>query len=162
MADILYLVSFLDGPAPSGEVANPCFEECLHLTLLPSFSIPDASLPEFRRLLNTLTPWFRPPVLFPTEEALFGPKQDIPVKKVASLAEGEDNCIHLYHRSVLEALHHLGGSVKEPHFTGGKFSPHVSYLDSWKPFSLDSVTLVHHREGFGRGIVNLANYYFGG
>lgn len=161
MADLLYLMSFLTPPAV-GAVEAYAPEEEPHVTLLGAFSLPDERLPSLRRRVAALTPWFDPLTLKDRGAAFLGsPEAPIPATLVKGRgSQGDLTALHL---TLLEALTAEGGRLMMPEFAGANYNPHISHWQPATPFSvtLSSLTLVHHREGFGRGVRVVAHYPLG-
>jgi 2'-5' RNA ligase len=153
MADLLYLMGFLGDTPPVGEY---CYDpDNLHLTLMPEHAVPDKHLVEYVTGIGNVVRWFQPFSIEPDYTDFYGAEGQIPVTVMK-----QDRNVFELHQSLL----HLGlayGMKVEASIIGEKFSPHISYYTESKPAEVKSLSLIHHRSGFGVDVVNLANYSLG-
>lgn len=149
---------FTDTPPPPGPAKPVDFETDLHLTILPAFSVSDARLPEFSRFLTAATGWFSPLRMVALKPEILGTVQKIPAWLVTTVGEEPEATVERLHCTVLDGLHSLGGRVFQEQFVGKGFTPHVSHWDGRGDLWLRHLTLVHHRGGFCKDMVNVGNY----
>lgn len=153
MADLLYLMGFINEATPNvgSTEYNP---DNFHVTIMPEHAIPDRNMDQYLKELDNITKWFKP-VLFTIGETKtfrnsFG--FDVPVVTLNTI-NGNN-----LHNSVLAAVESLDGRPTGANFTGKEYSPHVSFWDDPKPFEINSLSLIHHKDGFGKNVVNLRNF----
>lgn len=92
----------------------------LHVTLLPWFDVP------YRQsLVNSVQNFATrqsPQEVKATDEALFGPNEDVRVRLL-----GRVGSLHAMHEELLEIVATQRGEVLNPEFIGDKYAPHVTY-----------------------------------
>lgn len=151
MADILYLMGFKDTPAIGDHGYDP---DNFHVTVLDHFSLLDSSLHAFIGNVESITRWFEPMPLKENGMKWFGVDEDIPVMSL----KHEANIMNL-HYSLCDLLAKFNGKLKSPEYNGENYKPHVSYLDDKNAlWTMNTISLIHHRSGFGVDVVNRANF----
>jgi len=116
-----YLLTSSIDPVYKGQV----FEEGLprHITIQQWFTLErrGAFVNALQNFATTLTPF----EITGTEEAMFGPHEDVRVRRVRNVAK-----LAMLHDSTLEMIERYGrGSMRNPEWAGDGYNPHVSYVD---------------------------------
>lgn len=125
------------------------------MTLLPRFSLPDSKILEFLRLLNEVSKWTPIITVEGFEKDFFGEDKNIPV-----IILKKEKLLEELHFTLLDALASVNGSIQaENKFVKDLYSPHISYWSGGRE-NLTSMTLMHHRGGFGVDIFNVRNFIF--
>lgn len=140
----LYVMGFFDAQEDGED-----FQAALHLTLLPGFSLPEASLPLFREAPAALAAQHPPLLLLPTEKMMLGPFHNMPAVKVEAYSPLQAEVLPQLHRELVLKVRELGGSFQNEEYVLEGYRPHVSYYDERGHYELTSLTLVEHRGGFG-------------
>lgn len=154
MADLLYVMGFLTDPPALGATIHANEP---HVTFLNAAIIPDKNLNSFAEQLGELVLWFKPQIVEPVlgEILMLGADQNIP----ATAVEKSRSLLNL-HYSLLDLLSSLEGRIAEPSHHGKGWLPHVTDWVEPKTSTVNSLSLIWHKGGFGVDVENLANYYF--
>lgn len=156
MADLLYLMGFFQEPTEELLQDLP-LEDLRHLTVMPAFTVADRQLPRFQRHLRALTAWFTPFTLEGTKMTTLG-REYFPVPALLVEAPSASFTLEDLHKSCSEALLEAGGAYLHPEFTGETYLPHVSHPRVGEVMEVSTLLLVHHSEGFGRGVKILSRF----
>lgn len=92
---------------------------------------------------TTLTPF----EIIGDDEALFGPNNDVPVRKVRNIGR-----LAAVHTQTKELLEKFGGSLRRPEWAGTGYNPHVTYVDGIaidrdETVTLKNIELIKRDEG---------------
>lgn len=121
------------------------FQERLHLTLLPTFALPDDTLTSFVERISGIACWYPALVIYPDTQVLLGEYHDIP----AITVEDPTSTLQDLHAALLESAIDFGATFRDPKYVGEGFKPHISYPDGKSHYILKDLTVVEHRGGFG-------------
>lgn len=160
MADLMYLISFLeDVDEGTFELGN--LEDAKHITIVPEFSLPNKELDAVRVKFDRAASWFGLFNIEAVRESVFG-EDDNPVSVVeVSGIDCNGNSIFDLHRTFTEIIYNAGGVCSSPQYCFDNFSPHISYMNMFSNnLNIHNVSLIHHRDGFGKNVINLRNYFF--
>lgn len=123
MAELL-ITSSID-PIREGQV----FEEGLprHVTIWQDFTLPDAQLDDFIIDAEGVIKGFLPLEFIGADEALYGPENTVPVRRVTALGRGA-TAIALHTVLGISIARH-DGTPRNPEWAYEGYNPHVTYVD---------------------------------
>lgn len=110
-----------------------------HVTILPWISLLPGQQEVFDHMVPQAINGYLPLEIIGEQEALFGPQNDLLVRKISSTA------IHLLHNELLGIATVLGAEMRET-WTGPNYAPHVTYkgengIEQGQRIILDSLQL---------------------
>jgi len=121
----------------------------LHITIVPPFELEDGldGIQKLRRLLREVADDFRPILVEPKENVMFGPNNDRPATRV----EDRGNQLHALHNRFLWDLGSIGCSSIDMTYAGERFRPHFTWqrgvFTRYKPFTCNSLSIAMRRDG---------------
>lgn len=154
MADLIYLMGFLNHTPPLGEHETNLSDE--HITLLSEVSVPDKNLNTWVANLSSIMFWHPKFTVKQEHELWLGSMLDIPA---VSVTTNPVNAMQALHKDLLASLNHVSGKVAKPEYAGINFLPHISHAKyTGTLYEFTTLSLIHHQDGFGENVVNLANF----
>lgn len=145
-----YLIGYFE-KIPNGKL--PMSNEP-HVTLLPQFMLPDEKIVEFGHKLQLMTREqdFHSFNIIPGEKeqftSLLGEKVEVTKVKEHS------NEIERYHEHAVQIVEQCNGENVSP-WVRNKFSAHVTGWEHPEQKTITTLSLIHHREGFGNDVHNI-------
>lgn len=116
-----------------------------HVTIWQYFTLRDDYTEEFTVEAGKAIEGFSPYEIMGTGEALFGPREDTPVRKIVEYGRGMT--LLALHSTLGSVINRYEGQVRNPEWTYQGYTPHVTYVDG-KTFDateyarLDTVELI--------------------
>jgi len=110
-----------------------------HVTIWQQFMLPDVSLGSFEQEVGQAVEGFAPLEVLGAERALFGPNDDVPVRRVHVLGSGAT--LITMHAVLGEIINRHDGQVRNPEWAYENFNPHVTYVDDEALFEYQYVAL---------------------
>lgn len=127
----------------------------LHVTLLNYAIVDECKLDCLVEAFRKTAATFEPTIIeIDSQVNHYGADADIPVRCI--IGEAVEKLRYMNHE-LTSLIHEVNGTV----FSSFDFSPHVSHLsDDISHSNVNHLSLVHHANGFGEDVRNLANVHF--
>ncbi len=97
------------------------------VTLQQYFTIPDSRMDAFEQRVGQAAEAFFPIAIQGAERDLFGPDNDVGVRRVAALGKGAT--LHALHTVLGEVILHHDGEMRNPEWAFEGYNPHITYTD---------------------------------
>lgn len=123
MAELLITSSI--SPIEEGQVFPG--ELPLHVTIGQDFYLPDSHLELFERDLEVALGAFSPIEIVGTDNDLFGPNSDKPVRRVTAV--GRQATLTAFHTVAMQVVDRYEGVLKNPEWAYEGFQPHITYVN---------------------------------
>lgn len=116
-----------------------------HVTIQQWFTLRYA--PAFKNALQNFATTLEAIEITATEDAEFGPNNDVPVRLVRNMGR-----LARLHTKTGELIERFGGELKNPEWTGDGYNPHVTYVDGialeeGETVSLRTIEMIRRENG---------------